>query len=154
VGSVDEEVRRMRIVVGGLMAGLLFFGGLSFFVGPIAPLQSELRWPLLVAVGAFGVFAAFAHGAFRRALVRRLAARSTELKQAADPASLVAGDYRALVIVGGGLIEGPGFLAGIAYLMTHDPYALAALGLAVVLLVAHLPSAARLRLLAEQAAQS
>jgi hypothetical protein len=63
-------------------------------------------------------------------------------------------DYRGFTVVTGGLIEGPGFFAAITYLLTGNLLALGALGIAVALLVAHLPSADKIRRLAEAAAQS
>jgi len=90
----------------------------------------------------------------RRSLIRSLRARATELQQQSDPSGLIVEQYRGFVVAGGGLIEGPGFFAAVAYLVTGNRLALAAVGLALILLAAHFPSAAALRRLAEAAARS
>jgi hypothetical protein len=150
--AVDEGVRAMRVIVGGLVAGLLFFGAIGFLVGPLSPADSQVASLLRIVIAAFAAFAAASYVLMRNALNRDLAARATELRQASDPASLIVVRYRAFLITGAGLIEGPGFMAGIAYLLSHDVLGLLGLGLAVVLLLLHLPSAASLRRLAETTA--
>jgi hypothetical protein len=153
--SVDETVRAMRIVVGGLIGGLASFGALAAVLGPLSPsFDPNLgRW-MLVGIVLFGLGSATAYFTFRRSLMAKLATRAVELRQQSDPSVLILADYRGFTVVAGGLIDGPGFFAAITYLQTGNPLALGALGIALALLVAHLPSAGAIRRLAEAAAQS
>lgn len=153
-GSVDEAIRALRIVVGGLMGGLLSFTVLASIVGPVSrsPDLDLAPW-MLIAVAVFGGGCAAAYAMFRRSLLRSLSARAAELRQQSDPSRLIVEQYRRFVVAGGGLIEGPGFFAAVTYLVTGNPLALGAAGLAVALLAAHFPSAGALRRLAEAAAR-
>jgi hypothetical protein len=149
---VYAAIRAMRIVVVGLVLGLSSFAGVGLLVGPLSPGASRIAGVFRVAVVVFGALAAVGYFVLRGAMVRDLSAYAAVLRQASDPASLVVVRYRAFLIAAGGLIEGPGFMAGIAYLVSHDVFALAAVGVAIVLLLAHLPSQASLCRVAEAAA--
>lgn len=154
-GSVDEAIRALRIVVGGLMGGLLSFTVLAAIVGPLSPSPDlDLAQWMLIAIALLGSGCAAAYAMLRQSLIRSLGARATELRQQSDPSGPIVEEYRRFVVAGGGLIEGPGFLAAVTYLVTGTPLALGAAGLAVALLAAHFPSAGALRRLAEAAAQS
>ena len=153
--SVHEAVRGLRIVIGGLMGGLLAFAVLASIVGPVSrsPDPDRARW-ILIAVALLCGGCAVRYAVLRRSLIRGLGARGTELRQHSDPSGLIVEQYRGFVVAGGGLIEGPGFFAVVAYLVTGNRLALAAVGLALVMLAAHFPSTAALRRLAEAAARS
>lgn len=153
--SVDEAVRAIRIVVGGLIGGLLSFGTLAAVLGRLSLSfdPDRARW-ILVVVVFLGLASATGYFALRRSLIAKLATRASELRQQSDPSVLILADYRGFIVAGGGLIEGPGFFAIIAYLVTGNVLALGAVGIALALLVAHLPSAGAIRRMAEAAAQS
>jgi hypothetical protein len=74
------------------------------------------------------------------------------LRQHPDPAALILGRYRQFAIMGGAVIEAPGLFAAMTYLVTGNPVAMGAAACVVLLLLAHMPSADRLRRLAETAA--
>jgi len=150
--AVDTAIRMMRTVVVGLVLGLVFFAGTGFLVGPLGAADSPMAGMLRLMVVVFGTLAGVGYFVMRGAMFRDLSPFAAQLRQASDPAGLVVVRYRAFLIAAGGLIEGPGLLAGIAYLTSHDVYALAAVGVAIVLLLAHLPSQASLCRLAEAAA--
>jgi hypothetical protein len=151
--SVESEVRATRIVVGGLIAGLTMFSLIALAVGPINKSPDPLLGRLMLAGLALAALAgAAAYFALRLAMRRDLAARAAELRQHADPATLILARYRQFAIAGGGVIEGPGFFAAMTYLVTGNPVALGAVACVVLLLLAHMPSVDHLRRLAETAA--
>ena len=153
--SVDEAVRAMRIVVGGLIGGLLSFTTLALIVGPLSPSfdPNVTRWMLIVVL-LLGGGSATGYFTLRRSLIRSLATRATELRQRSDASTLIGKEYRGFAVAGAGLIEGPGLFAAATYLLTGNGLALAAVGIAVGLLFAHLPSAGAMRRLAEVASRS
>jgi hypothetical protein len=150
--SANEAVRSLRVIVAGLIAGVVAFGILAVVVRMSLPPRSSIP-PLVL----FGVLAMFTLGSAAgyvvqyQKLARDLRMRAAELRQMADPSSAMVEPYRAFVIVSAALIEGPSFFALIVYILTGQPLALAAAALGVILLVACLPSNAALRRLAERA---
>ena len=154
--SVDETIRGLRIIVSGLIAGLGFFTiVIAFGVGPLSRTPDPfLSRALPIGLGLFAVAAAAAYTVVRRKILNDLRARASAMRQVQDPSPLALDEYRRFVVAGGGLIEGPGFFAGIIYLLTGQPVALAAIGLAIALLATvHFPSAEKLRAFAEEAAR-
>ncbi len=151
--SVDDAVKALRIIIGGLIMGLGMLAGIGLLIAPILnPPNPQLGSLMLAVLGVMALGSASAYFVLRRAMVRDLAARAAELRQSADPAGLIVLRYRQFAIVGAGLIDGPGMVAGLTYLMTANPIALAAMAAVVLSLLAHLPSADRIRRLAESAA--
>jgi len=149
-GSVDQALRAQRIIVGGLIGGVLSFAAMASIVGPVSrtPDPKLAHWmPMAVALLSAG--SAVRYAMLRRSLTTSLRARADQLRQQTDPTGLILEEYRRFVVVGGGLIEGPAFFAIVTYLVTGNRPALWAAGLAVVLLAAHFPSIGALRRLAE-----
>ncbi len=151
--SVDDAVKAMRIIIGGLVIGLAVLAGIGLLIAPILnPLDPQFGSLMLAVLGVTGLGSGAAYFVLRQAMLRDLAARAAELRQSADPASLIVLRYRQFAIAGAGVIDGTGMMAGLTYLMTANPIALAAMGAVVLALLAHLPSADSLRRLAESAA--
>jgi hypothetical protein len=152
--SVEDGIRACRIVIGGLIGGLVMFGAVAMLVAPVSPSPDPtVTAALFGALALMGMGCAMGYAAVRRAMLNELRARGSELTRESDPASVIMDRYRAFVTVGGGLIEGPGFLALVTYIVSGSVAALAAAGVAVLLLILHLPSAERVRRLAEDASQ-
>jgi hypothetical protein len=86
-------------------------------------------------------------------MVREVRGRATELQQKSNPVEEILPAYRKFVISGGGLIEGPGLFAGVAYLVSGHPGFLVAALLAPALLLAHFPTMERARRLAQRATE-
>ena len=151
--SVEGAVRSMRIVVGGLLAGLTGLSALGIALAPILdPPDPTLGRLMLMGLALMVVACTAAYFTLRLSLMRDLASRAAELRQSAEPARLILLRYRQFAIVGAGLIDGPGFFAGLTYLMTGNPVVLGAMAGAALLLLAHMPSVDHLRRLAERAA--
>jgi hypothetical protein len=148
---MEREIRQLQIIVGGLIAGLLSFGAVAGFLGPLLNSRDAGQMQfVLLGIPVMGAACAVAFLAQRRALQKELRDRRAELQDAATlPAA-----YRRYVVAGGGLIEGPGMFATIGYLLTGHPLAAGAAGLAVMLLILHLPSLARWERLVEDASLS
>lgn len=152
--SVEDGIRACRIVIGGLIGGLVMFAAVAMLVAPVSPSPDPtVTAALFGALAVMGMGCAMGYGALRRALFNELRARGSELTHEGDPAGVIMDRYRAFVIAGGGLIEGPGFLALITYMVSGNVAALAAAGIAVLLLILHVPSAEKVRRLAEDASQ-
>jgi hypothetical protein len=144
-GSGDQAIRSARIVVRGLIMGLLVFGGLAFALGPMRPSQDPLLnqvMPIVLGVLAGG--SAIGYFTLRRGFARACRGGVPGVPQAGAVGVARLAAYRGFVVSGGGLIEGPGFLAGVTYVVTGRPVALVAMGCAVVLLVVHLTSTTEL----------
>ncbi len=151
--SADDAVKALRIIIGGLVMGLGLLAGIGLLMAPILnPPDPQLGSLLLAVLGVMALGSAAGYFVLRQAMLRDLAARAAELRQSADPASLIVLRYRQFAIAGAGLIDGPGMVAGLTYLMTANPIALAAMAAVVLSLLVHLPSADRIRRLAESAA--
>ncbi len=151
--SVDDAVKALRIIIGGLVMGLAVLAGIGLVMAPILnPPDPQLGSLMLAVLGVMALGSAAGYFVLRQAMLRDLAARAAELRQSADPAGLIVLRYRQFAIAGAGLIDGPGMVAGLTYLMTANPIALAAMAAVVLSLLVHLPSADRLRRLAENAA--
>ena len=151
--SIDAEVRSLRVVVGALIMGLIMLSGIVVMMAPLSqPPDEQLGRMMLGGLGLIAVACGGAYYALRLSLTRDLAARAAELSQSAEPAALILPRYRQFAIAGAGLIDGPGLVAGVTYLMTANPLALGVMAAVVLLLLAHMPSADSLRRLAETAA--
>ena len=151
--SVEGVVRSLRIVVGGLMAGLAAFAAIGIAMAPISdPPDPGMSRLLLLGLPVVMVACAGAYFTLRLSMIRDLASRAVELRQSAEPARLIVGRYRQFAVVGAGLIDFPGAVGGLAYLVTGNPIALGALAGAALLLLAHMPSVDHLHRLAERAA--
>lgn len=139
--DVDAGMVTLRIIVAGMAAGLLLFGGAAFAVGPlVATPDPAFEQILLGAVAVVTVANAVAFTVLRAAKVRGLATRRTALRTSADPARELLGDYRNLVLIRSGLCEAPGFFALIIYMLTGQRLALVVAGGALLALVAAFPS--------------
>ena len=152
--SVDEAVRSLRVIVAGLIAGVVAFAILAVIVRVVLPPRGSM--PPLVLLGVLTMFILGSGAAYAvqyQKLVGDLRKRTAELRQMADPSSVIVGPYRAFAIIGAGLVEGPSFFALIVYILTGQPLALAAAALGVILLIVHFPSHAAIRRLAERATE-
>jgi hypothetical protein len=153
VHSVDDVIRTCRIVVGGLMAGLLLFAGVALSVAPLTPSPDpQITAVMVVMLLVTAVGCGAGYWAVRRAVTTEMGARLADSPAGADTVPLVVDGYRRLVVIRGGLIEAPGFLALTVYIVTGHVLALGAAGVAVLLLGLHLPSSEEMRRLASSAA--
>jgi hypothetical protein len=148
--DLESEIRQLRIVVGGLIFGLVSFLAISSQVAPVLnERERETAGWLLAGVPAFGAASAIGYVAMRRRLSQEIRTRKAERRHEANPLPYMMEPYRRFVVAGGGLIEGPGMFSIIAYAMTGQTMALGAVAAAILLLLAHLPSVEALRRIVE-----
>jgi hypothetical protein len=150
---VEAAVNAMRIVVGGLIMGLVALSAMGLLLAPLNhPPDPQLSQLMLGGLAVMAVGCSAAYFVLRAAMMRDLSASAAELRQSPEPATLILLRYRQFAIAGAGLIDGPGMVAGLTYLMTANPVALGVIAGVVLLLLAHMPSVDSLRRLAERAA--
>ena len=90
----------------------------------------------------------------RRSVIEAMRARTAGAVAAgADAVALVATEYQRLVVLRGGLTEGPAFFALVIYMVSANMLALGVAGAAVILLGANFPSADEMRQLATESAR-
>ena len=99
--SVDEAIRALRVVTGGLVAGLSAFTGIAVLLkGSLAgSLDADRRTALLVGLACLVGICTAAAALLERAAVAQLARRASELRNVVDPSELAIGPYRQLSIV-------------------------------------------------------
>lgn len=150
--AVDVTVQRLRIVLGGLMAGLIAFAAVSLTIGPLSKdPDPTLRTMYFGVLGLLCLSASVAYRVVRQQTVKRLLAGSGELRGLADPSEQVLPEYQQLFMIRAGLTEGPGFFALIVHLLTGSPAALVVAAGALALLASQMPSRERVRELAQDA---
>lgn len=144
--TLESVVRPLQIVVGGMMAGVLSFLGITLFLAPLSPQPDRTlirSLAILLAVGSLGCAAAYV--AQRQRFVREVRARRQELQMLAEPGRSMIEPYRLFIVAGAGLIEGPTFFSLMIFLLSGEKLVLAAPALALTLLALHFPTAGRLR---------
>ncbi len=150
--SVDALVQRLRIVLSGLMAGLMAFAAVSLTIGPLSRNPDPtLRSALLGVLVLLCLGEAMAYRLVHQQIVKRLLARSSELRGVADPSARALPEYQQLFMIRAGLTEGPGLFAVIVHLLTGSLAALVVVAAALALLASQLPSRERVRELAQNA---
>jgi hypothetical protein len=156
MAEIDQAIRTLRVVAFGIAASLLTFAavGAAFGEEIARGISGDVERPLLGILALVSAGSATAYGVMYRQIRGRLKSRVVELRAAPEPLALVLEDYRRLALVRGGVIEGPGFLAVITYVLTGSQLALAVAGLSVVLLLATIPSRAGLQRLADDITQA
>jgi hypothetical protein len=149
--SLDQALLQLRIVVAGLLAGLLAFAAVALVMGDALARRADpqFAWLLLAVLGLACASTAVGYVVTRRALMRSLGPRAAELRQLADPAPALLDAYRRLTILGAALAEGPGFLALVVYMLTAHPLALAPALASAILVGSQLPSRDGMRRFAE-----
>jgi hypothetical protein len=149
--SVDGAIRSLRIVSAGIIAGLLIFGGVAFFVraqGAIVLTATVVDGLLLVAgmvsLGSAAMFVLMSRQA--RETIRRagVASRAT-----AEPLAGALGAYRQLVIVRSALAEAPGLVGLMVYLVGGKELILLLPLASVSILLATIPSRTEVERLVE-----
>jgi len=147
-----EVIRGSRIVIAGLMGGLVMFVVISFIAGPLDAGSTVNN--ALLGVGALAAFfGAAVYLSARRSLLALLAREfpASRLQSELPDTILVA--YRRFVVLGGGAIEGPAYLFALLHLLSGSGLALGMVGFAMLLLSLHFPSSDRLRRLLEKAGE-
>ena len=139
--KLEPVVRTNQIIVGALAAGLVLMTVMFVVVGP----KQEAETPItaLVAAGVAGM------ALIARPFIGLIGTDSDDAERAlpegvettGDPlVDRVAGNWTTGNVVRGAVLEGPGLLNAIAYLIDGQWWSLAIVAVIVVWLVAGLPS--------------
>ncbi|GIK19948.1 MAG: hypothetical protein DYG93_11945 [Leptolyngbya sp. PLA2] len=155
---LDDQLRVLPIIVGGLIAGLITFAVIVLMVAPGGPLTNtpapaapSINTPLLVAVAGLmfvGVVGFIAVGASARARARSAWQERADDEQGAHAVGAV---LLNTTIVRAALVEGPGLFGCVSTLITGHLAGLAAAAVSVVFLVSLVPVRSRSRALLEHA---
>ena len=138
-------LRNARLIVLALVLGIVIFAGLVVFLrlSSDTALNPEVGKLLLVVIGGLAVSNSVVYFLLRKSFVARAQEAKAEalelLKQDAMPPQLFS-----LTIIGAALAEGVGLLGVVAVLLGAPWFALAAPAVAVVLMVAQLPTREKL----------
>lgn len=146
--STLARVRTMQIIAGAILAGLLIFLGIAVLIraqgGGPPPVQDRLpvltlmAGAMLVANGMLALLLPKHNG---KQQTRKLAAERPEAAE--DDTGTLLAFYQTQLIIRLALLEGAGFLGGIAYLTEGHPAALGVAGLVVLLMLVSFPTADR-----------
>ncbi len=141
-GEVERTLKPLRFIVLGMAAGLLLLGVVfALLPASLSPGGSFPR--VTIASVAFAIVALGWRTVMLRNLARRGRHEIRAQRSAGDPAEaarlLVL--FRQLTITGLGLIEGPAFLALLAYFLERSPIPLGIAGLLWLFLVIQMPRA-------------
>lgn len=146
----------LQIITAAMTAGLLILAAVAVFVRLSGNGPPVAGIPVIsyVALGAivFGAAASFLVPPFvERSILRQVASGVSALSgkgprlPAGDDSSELFGVAQAGHIVGCALLEGPGFIAAIAYMLEGTPWAVGLVAVPLSLLALRFPTADRVR---------
>lgn len=151
-----QQLRTMQIIAAALLIGLVSLCGVAaglVHVGNngrgLAPPQ-QIPIVTWVAVAVFAVEAPLSFvmpKVMTRSAIRRIVdGKPVTVREGVQPAPVVvqlAAMYQTAMIVGLALLEGAGFLAGVAYLLEAEPVSLGIAAVVAALMIARFPLAGR-----------
>ena len=140
--DVDDAIRGVRIITGGILASLLAMAAVAaFFRSQLAPsFTGEIQNGLLGLAGVLAVACAAAYFALQRSIRAGLKASLLASRGSAEPLSGVLEPYRRLVILRAALVEAPGLFGLLTYLVGGSEAGLLIAGASVLLLAGTMPS--------------
>ncbi len=141
MANIDDAIRSLRIITRGILASLLGMGAVAVFFRPqLAPsFTSEIQRGLLGLAGVLAVGNAVAYVAVQRSLRAKVQA-STLASGSAEALLRVLEPFRRLAILRSVLIEGPGLVGLLTYLVGGSEAGLAIAAASIVLLAITMPS--------------
>ncbi len=145
---IESAVRRLRIIIGALMLGVLIFTAIVILLttlGDFSPADSNTEI-FLIALPTLAFGCATAFGLFRRAQDTRLRERAPIMS---DQQVLLAHSTR--TIVGAAMAESVALLSGVAYLLTGNVWLILGIVAALFAMTTFLPSEQKLRLFMQRA---
>jgi hypothetical protein len=153
--TVDEMIRALRVVWGGLLGGVLLFSGVIAFLGPLNKGEpSDLEIPLSIVLGMLALGCAVGGFVIRNAFIQKVRARAEALRRAPDPLLQLSAEYRGYFVVISGLTEGPALFALTAYLVCGMKASIVAVVVALALFLVNFPSESKARTLVQNAIET
>jgi len=142
VADIDSAIRALRIITGANLASLL---GMAVVVltcrSQLSPsFTSEIQNGLLGLAAVVAVVSAAGYFALRRKISGEFAPGKLAIHGSAEPLLGVLEPYRRLAVLRAALIEAPGLLGLLTYLVGGSEAGLLIAGGSVLLLVGTMPS--------------
>jgi hypothetical protein len=130
-------VRIGQVVTGAMIGGLLFFAAIAFANGQGQPPGDPMLAYVAIGFSAVCVIVSLiVPGIAASQTLRRLGADTSDNKYYAA--------FQTQLIIRAGLLEGPGFLCGVAYMVTHIWWTLGLMFGLIALMAAFFPTKGRL----------
>ena len=152
------RLRGMQIIAGSLILGVVLFLGIALYIvlvqndgkGMNPPPNLPIISLLAVAMLGMNVPLAFVlPGMQTRAALRQIAANAWQVPQGADPSQFGSDRDKLMtvrqttLIIALALVEGAAFLAGIAYLLEGQAFALVLVAGAILVMLLYFPTEGR-----------
>jgi hypothetical protein len=141
--EIGTQLAPLQIIVGALVVGVVTFGVVSLFLGPLAPEDQATARLLLLILGAVGIAEAAGFLIIRMGTIMGLqrAAGVGEGDSGGKDRVLVA--YRSLVLIRAAMCEGFTMFALVIVLLHGERLALGAAAVGLLLLIAGIPTPGR-----------
>jgi len=151
--SVDASMAQLRLIIFGMIGGLVTFSGVAFFVvkGGYETDASAVSW-LYPALGAILLVSMIGATIVRRVMVGKLLSAQAGAGGASSREDRIAAalpTYRTWTLVSAAFAEAPALFGIVAYLVSANPIGLLVTALGVLRLVMMLPSQTALENLAD-----
>lgn len=142
MADIDESIRGLRIITSSIMASLLGMAAVAFFTrAQLAPsFTGEVRSALLGLACLLAASSVVAYFVLQRSIRAGLRADGAVLGGGAEPLQGVIEPFRRLVIVRAALVEGPGLVGLLSYLVGGSEAGLLIAAASFVLLAGTMPS--------------
>lgn len=132
--NFDAVMNRTRLIVVALMSPMIAFTAIAFVMRQDGGGSDSTLLFMLAAVAALALPAYL--------IVRRQICASLRRSASPDDATVLLGAFQTLTIIGAALAEGVGMLAAVVLLITGNVLAVAGSAVALVGLLASIPTAA------------
>jgi hypothetical protein len=142
MADIDEAIRSLRIITGGILMSLVATAAMAAFLRPqiASSITSEVQNALLGLSGLIAVGSAVAFFTFQRSIKTSLQASVQASRGSAEPLLGVLEPYRRLAILRAALVEAPGLVGLLTYLVGGSEIGLVIAAASVVLLASTMPS--------------
>jgi hypothetical protein len=155
MADIDDAIRSMRIISTAILFSLCAFAAVAAAFRPelAGSFSPRLQESLLVISFIGAVSCAAAYFAIDRQTRAALREQARDPRASAEPLLPVLEPYRRLTVLRAALIEAPGLLALLSYLVGGSEASLVIAGASLLLLVATLPSRSGLERFADELAR-
>lgn len=152
MADIDDAIRSLRIITGAILASLVAMAAIAVsFRSQIAPsFTAEVQAGLLGLTGGLAVMSAIAYFTVQRGVRASVKASVQASRGSAEPLAAVVEPFRRLTILRSALIEAPGLLGLLTYLVGGSEAGLLIAAGSVLLLAAGMPSRRSLQRLADE----
>lgn len=140
----QASIRTCQIITVALIVGLLFFGAIAVYHVADSPVNRNENTITMVALGVIAV-TLLARRIVLSKIDDRTIHRIARHETTASSLPEFLQGYQTRTIVGMALLEGPGFIAGVAYMIEGRWIAMAAMGFQILIMLAAFPTEGKFR---------